>query len=249
MTIQTKPKLSAKVATSESASAPKAKITREHVARYLRTHSDFFMHHGELIETLAIPHETGEAISLVERQVELLRNKNKELDHKLHQLITVAKDNEKVSRRLHAITLGLVSIRGFDETLAGICDLLHADFPGTKVNLRLFEVLPETTVKDCSEIEKSLQKSKLIQDLFSSRRRGVAFLTKRQIDNVFDNESAKKPIRSAAAVALKKKHQLGILFLGSTDANRFQSGMGTLFLGNLGEIVGAKLQQFAPTAI
>jgi len=245
MTTQTKPNVS----TAAEIPAPKAKITREHVARYLRTHSDFFIHHADLIETLAIPHETGVAVSLVERQVELLRNKNKELDQKLHLLIKVAKDNEKVSHRLHAITLGLVSIRGFDETLSGIHDLMHADFPGTKVNLRLFEALPDTTVKDCEEMEKPLQKSKLIQDLFSSRRRGVAFLTKRQIENVFDTEKKKKPISSAAAVALKKDQQLGVLFLGSTDANRFQNGMGTLFLGNLGEILGAKLQQYTPAAV
>jgi len=245
MTTQTKPKVS----TTAEVRTPKAKITRENVARYLRTHSDFFTHHPDLIETLAIPHETGVAISLVERQVELLRGKNKELDQKLHQLIKVAKDNEKVSHRLHAITLGLVSIRGFDETLSGIHDLMHADFPGTKVNMRLFDSLPETKVKACEAMEKSLQKSKLIQDLFSSRRRGVAFLTKRQIENVFDNEKAKKPIRSAAAVALKKDEQLGVLFLGSTDTGRFQTGMGTLFLGNLGEILGSKLQQFTPAAV
>ncbi len=245
MTTQTKPKVS----TTAEVRTPKAKITRDNVARYLRTHSDFFMHHVELIETLSIPHETGVAVSLVERQVELLRNKNKELDQKLHQLIKVAKDNEKVSHRLHAITLGLVSIRGFDETLSGIHDLMHADFPGTKVNIRLFDTLQETKVKDCQAMEKSLQKSKLVQDLFSSRRRGVAFLTKRQIENVFNNEKEKKPILSAAAVALKKDDQLGVLFLGSTDANRFQNGMGTLFLGNLGEILGSKLQQFTPAAV
>ncbi len=245
MTTQTKPKVS----TTAEVRTPKAKITREHVARYLRTHSDFFTHHSDLIETLAIPHETGVAVSLVERQVELLRNKNKELDQKLNQLIKVAKDNEKVSQRLHAITLGLVSIRGFDETLSGIHDLMHADFPGTKVNMHLFDVLPETTVKDCDEMENALQKSKMIQDLFSTRRRGVAFLTKRQIESVYDNSAEKKPIRSAVAVALKKNNQLGVLFLGSTDANRFQTGMGTLFLGNLGEILGAKLQQFVPAAV
>lgn len=245
MTTQTKPKVS----TTAEVRTPKAKITRDHVARYLRTHSDFFTHHVELIETLAIPHETGVAVSLVERQVELLRNKNKELDQKLHQLIKVAKDNEKVSSRLHTISLGLVSIRGFDETLSGINDLMHADFPGTKVDMRLFDVLQETTVKDCQAMEKPLQKSKLVQDLFSSRRRGVAFLTKRQIENVFDKEKQDKPIRSAVAVALKKNDQLGVLFLGSTDANRFQNGMGTLFLGNLGEIIGAKLQQFTPAAV
>ncbi len=245
MTTQTKPKVS----TTEEVHKPKAKITRDHVARYLRTHSDFFMHHSDLIETLAIPHETGVAVSLVERQVELLRNKNKELDQKLSQLIKVAKANEKVSQRLHAITLGLVSIKGFDETLSGIHDLMHADFPGTKVSMHLFKVLPETSVKDCDEMEIALQKSKMVQDLFSSRRHGIAFLTKRQIESVYDNYAEKKPIRSAVAVALKKNHQLGVLFLGSTDVNRFQTGMGTLFLGNLGEILGAKLQQFVPAAV
>ena len=218
---------------------------REDIARYLRTHSDFFTHHPELIETLSIPHVTGEAVSLVERQVQLLRNKNKDLDQKLHQLIAVAKDNEKVSRRLHMMTLGLVSINGFDDTLTGIIDLLHADFPGTKVNIRLFDALPNPKVKGCGHMESSLIKSKMVQDLFSTRRRGVAFLTKRQIENVFEKQNQKKPIRSAATVALKKNQQLGVLFLGSTDVNRFQSGMGTLFLGNLGEIIGAKLQQFA----
>ena len=83
MTTQTKPKVS----TTAEVRTQKAKITRDNVARYLRTHSDFFKHHTDLIETLAIPHETGVAVSLVERQVELLRNKNKELDQKLHQLI------------------------------------------------------------------------------------------------------------------------------------------------------------------
>ena len=240
MTTQTKQKIAA----SNEIDTSKPKISREDVARYLRTHSDFFMRHSELIETLTIPHETGEAVSLVERQVEMLRSKNKELERKLHQLITVAKDNERVNRRLHALALGIVSIKGLKETLAGLQELLHADFPGTKVNIRLFDVIPNTDVQNCESIERSMLKSKLIQDLFSSRRRGVAFLTKRQIESVFKIEKNKKPIRSAAAVALKKKEHLGVLFLGSTDANRFQSGMGTLFLGNLGEIISAKLQQF-----
>lgn len=240
MTTQTKPDVTA----SEEITVASPKLACEDVARYLRTHSDFFTHHSELIETLTIPHETGEAVSLVERQVKVLRNKNKELDRKLHRLITVAKDNEKVSCRLHVLSLAIVSANGFDEVLTAIQELLHADFPGTKVNLRLLEALPGTKAPDCEPIEAPLLKSRMVQDLFSSRRRGIAFLTKRQIENVFKVEGDKKPIRSSAAVALKKQQQLGVLFLGSTDVNRFQSGMGTLFLGNLGEIIGAKLQQF-----
>ena len=240
MTTQTTPNVA-----SEDIDVTKPELTHEDVAHYLRTHSDFFMCHPKLIETLAIPHETGEAVSLVERQVAVLRNKNKELDRKLHQLITVARENEKVSRRLHALALKIVPVEGFDESLVGIRELLHADFPGTKVKIRLFDALPATDVQDCGPMETDLLRSRLVQDLFSSKRRGVAFLTKRQIEAVFQPEEHGKPVRSAASVALKKTRHLGVLFLGSTDANRFHSGTGTLFLGNLGEIVSAKLLQFA----
>lgn len=242
MTIQTKPEPD--IAVSDEITASKPKLTQEAVASYLRTHSDFFMHHAELIETLTIPHVTGEAVSLVERQVDLLRKNNKELDRKLHQLITIAKENEKVSRRLHILALGIVSIKGFDESLSGIQELLHTDFPGTKVDIRLFDTFPSTNVKNCEHIETALLKSKLVQDLFSNRRRGVAFLTKRQIENAYRPQQGTKPIRSAAAVALKSTQHFGVLFLSSTDINRFQSGMGTLFLGSLGEIISAKLRQF-----
>ena len=240
MTTQTK----ADIDVGEDIAVSKAKLTQKDVAGYLRAHNNFFTHHSELIETLTIPHETGVAISLVERQVELLRKKNKELDHKLRQLITVAKDNEHVSRKLHSLTLDIFSIKGFDSTLRGIQELLHADFPATRIKLRLFDNLPDTKVQECDYIDNTLLKSKLVQDLFSNRRRGVAFLSKRQIGNIFEPKKGIKPILSAAAVLLKNKESVGVLFLGSTDVNRFKSGMGILFLGNLGEVIAAKLHQF-----
>lgn len=229
---------------SDEIALSKPELASEDVARYLRAHNNFFARHPELVEMLAIPHETGEAVSLVERQVELLRNKNRELGHKLHQLIAVAKENEKVNHRLHVLALGIVSASGFDESLHVIQKLLCTDFPGTRVIVGLFDVLPDTDVKDCEHMETALSKSKLVRDLFSSRRNGVVFLTKRQIGSVFAKKEGKKPIRSAAAVALGGQQHLGVLFLGSTDVDRFQSGMGTLFLTNLGEIISSKLQKF-----
>ena len=230
---------------SEDIEVAKPEITQEDVAHYLRTHSDFFVYHPKLIETLAIPHETGEAVSLVERQVTVLRNKNKEQDRKLRQPITVARENEKVTRRLHALALRVVAVRGFDESLAEIIELLHVEFPGTKVKICLLDTLPTSGLKGCESMEIGLLKSRLVQDLFSGKRRGVAILTKRQIDAVFEPEKNDKAVCSAASVALKENRHLGVLFLGSADTNRFQSGTGTLYLGNLGEIVSAKLQQFS----
>ncbi len=240
MSTQTKP--DAKIGDEVTPSKPE--LAHEDVADYLRAHSDFFTRYPELVETLTIPHETGKAVSLLERQVELLRNRNKELDHKLHQLIAVAKENEKVSHRLHALALDVISADRFDESIHVIRRLLHTDFPDTKMIVRLFDVLPDVDVEDCEHMKTALLKSKLVRDLFSNRRHGVAFLTKRQIESVFAQEEGKKPICSAVALALKRKQRLGVLFLGSEDADRFQSGMGVLFLGNLGEIISAQLQKF-----
>ncbi len=240
MTTQTKPD----TATGDSITTPTPELTDEHVAQYLRAHSDFFTQHPELLEDLSVPHATGEAISLIERQVGILRNKNQQLERELHQLIAVAKENQQVSSKLHTFMLSVVAARGFGVSLSSIRDLLHADFPDTKVSIRLFGILPDITLKDCKRIAATLPKSKLTQALFSSHARGVVFLTKRQISNVFKRAPDNKPIHSAVAVALRKRQPLGILFLGSTDAQRFQSNMGTFFLGNLGEIISAKLQQF-----
>jgi len=220
-------------------------LTRDDVARYLREHRDFFVHFPGLVETLDIPHETGEAVSLVERQIAMLRDRNSELDSRLRQLIAVAGENEKASLRLHNLALKVMPIQGFDESLAGVREQLLADFPGTEVRLRLLGMLPSSSVSGCASMDETLLRSKLIQDLFSDKHRGVVFLGERQIEAVFEPEQGSQPVSSAVSVALKDFRHLGALFLGSTDASRFRSGTGTLFLENLGEIVSTKLQQFA----
>lgn len=231
--------------TPEDGEFDREKLTREEVEHYLRKHRDFFVHYPGLIETLAIPHETGEAVSLVERQVTILRDKVRELEKKLDRFIATAGENEKASRRLHNLALKVMPIQGFDESLAGVREQLLADFPGTEVRLRLLGMLPSSSVSGCASMDETLLRSKLIQDLFSDKHRGVVFLGERQIEAVFEPEQGSQPVSSAVSVALKDFRHLGALFLGSTDASRFRSGTGTLFLENLGEIVSTKLQQFA----
>ena len=231
--------------TPEVGEFDREKLTREEVEHYLRNHRDFFVHSPGLIETLAIPHETGEAVSLVERQVTILRDKIRELEKKLDRFIAIAGENEKASRRLHNLALKVMPINGFDESLAGICEQLHAEFPGTFVRIRLLDALPATVVPDCAAMEASLRGSGLVQELFSDRHQGVVFLNETQIDAVFQPGPAGQTVHSAASVVLKNSRHLGVMFLGSADACRYQRGIGTLFLECLGEIVSTKLQQFA----
>ena len=231
--------------TPEDGKSSREKLTREEVEHYLRAHRDFFVHYPGLIETLAIPHETGEAVSLVERQVAILRDRIRELERKLDRFIAIAGENEKASRRLHNLVLKVMPIEGFDESLAGIREQLHAEFPDTHVRICLLDVLPATIVPSCAVMDAPLRGSGLVQELFSGKHQGVVFLDEHQIDTVFQPGPGGQTIHSAVSVALKNSRHLGVLFLGSADACRYQSGIGTLFLECLGEIVSAKLQQFA----
>lgn len=231
-------------ADDEAKKASAYKVTREDVVRYLRDRRDFFVRHPELVEALIIPHEAGGAVSLIEHQVELLRNKNKELEDRLHRFVAVAKENEKVSRGLHTLVLGIISADEFDETLRAVCRLLQEGFPGIEIMLRLFDVLPDTQVKNCGRMEDSLAESNLVRRLFSSHRRSVVFLTGRQIEDVFMQRAKEQPIRSAVGLALQGQRRLGVLFMGDADADRFQSSKGTLLLGHLGEIISVKLHKF-----
>ncbi len=241
MTSQTRPS----IASDDMKATSGPELTREDVAHYLHTHRDFFVHHPGLIETLAIPHDSGEAVSLVERQIAMLRERNRELDRKLYKLIAVAAENEKASRRLHNLVLKVMPIEGFEESLAAIRGQLQADFPDTVIRICLLDTLPATSVSDCAMMDVDLHRSRLVEDLFSDKYRGVVFLTEHQIEAVFTPGEDSQPVCSAASVALKDARHLGVLFLGSPDACHYQSGIGTLFLESLGEIISAKLQPFA----
>ena len=83
---------------------------KEVVANYLRKYPGFIAENPDLLEVIEIPHDSGPAVSLIERQVEQLRVSNEELNRQLGRLVQVAADNEKLMARLHALTLELMAL-------------------------------------------------------------------------------------------------------------------------------------------
>ncbi|MDT8321603.1 MAG: DUF484 family protein, partial [Xanthomonadales bacterium] len=82
--------------------------TDEVIAQHLRENPDFFDRHPEILERLELGHESGVATSLIERQVERLRQHNNELDRQLKRLMQIASENERLMSRLHQLTLKLL---------------------------------------------------------------------------------------------------------------------------------------------
>ena len=94
--------------------------TEDAVHDYLEANPDFFENHGDLLSSLRLPHVSGAAVSLVERQVSVLRQKDLKLERKLKELIDVARVNDVLGTKMHQLTLHLLAASGISETLEAI---------------------------------------------------------------------------------------------------------------------------------
>lgn len=214
-------------------------LSDDAVEDYLRAHPDFFEHHAELLTVMRLPHRVdGGTVSLVERQVALLREKNRQLERKLMDLVQVARDNEHLSSRLHRLALALMDADSLDAALATTQDLLRTEFKADHVVVRLIG----DAEADGSPHFVKTSDSGLGQfdELFESKRPLCGRLTDDQLSFLFGEHATE--ISSAVAVPLFSTGKLGLLALGSSEEARFHPGMGTLFLGYLGELISSAVQ-------
>ena len=99
-------------------------LTEEQVNAFLRKHPDFFVKHPALLADLSLPHDSGTAISLVERQVSILRERNIDMRHRMGKLLDNARDNDKLFEKTKRLILTL--LEGHD--LGDIVDALLYSF-------------------------------------------------------------------------------------------------------------------------
>ena len=122
------------------------------VAAYLEAHPDFFNQRDELLLALRIPHQRGDTISLVERQLELLRGRNIEMRHRLSQLMDVARDNDRLFEKTRRLNLALMDATSLEELVMAVEDSLRQDFQVPFVSLVLFGdtsvPMPSTSIEN-----------------------------------------------------------------------------------------------------
>ena len=101
-----------------------AVLEEQTIADYLREHPDFFSSHSGLLADLQIPHHTDGAVSLIERQVSVLREQHLEAKRQLHALVQVARDNDRLNEQMQRLTLSLLEVRDLSSTLQMLNDSL-----------------------------------------------------------------------------------------------------------------------------
>jgi uncharacterized protein YigA (DUF484 family) len=216
--------------------------TAQDVASYLRRHPDFLSTHPDLALTLTVPREHGasRATSLASYQLEVLRDKSRELSRRIKDLIEIASENELLMRRVHALNLALMRAHTPDESVRRLVAALREDFGTEQVRLLLHAPDPQlpaaewllTIAADDAGIAP-------LADILKREQPLCGRLTPAQLDLLFADE-----VDTVASCALLPLRGEGLLAIGSPDANRFHPGQGTFFLELIGETVAAALRRY-----
>ncbi|TBU96988.1 DUF484 family protein [Phytopseudomonas dryadis] len=214
-------------------------LDSETVAAYLRLHPEFFIDHDELIPELRIPHQRGDTVSLVERQVKLLRERNIEMRHRLSQLMDVARDNDRLFDKTRRLVLDLLDATSLEEVVSCVEDSLRSEFQVPFVGLILFSDTPLPVGRTVS----SAEAHQAIGGLLAGGKTICGVLREHELNFLFGEAAGE--VGSAAVVALSYQGLHGVLAIGSADAQHYKSSLGTLFLGYIAEVLARVLPRFA----
>ncbi len=211
-------------------------IDAESVANFLLTHPDFFIEHPDVLRQIQVPHSSGEAVSLVEKQVSLLREKNELTQKRLQELVEIARQNEELARRMHMLALTLMDAAEPKDIFSTLYENLKINFRVDHVAVRLFAA--PAFIDTYAGIEfagTDIPEQKLFKSMLEKRMPLSGRLKSQQQAFLFGVEG--DDIASAVIVPLYGKGWSGVLAIGSTDSNRFTESMGVELLANFGEIL------------
>ncbi|NNU44072.1 DUF484 family protein [Ramlibacter sp. B156] len=225
---------------------PMNPITEDDIADWLANSPDFFERHAELLASVHLTSPHGNrAVSLQERQAEMLREKIKALEHRIMQMVRHGNENMVISDRIHRWAQSLLLVQSTRALPATLVAELHKQFMVPQVALKVWDVDTrygeEPFAQGVSEDAKSFASS-LTQPYcgMSSGLEPVGWLD----DPATALSIALIPLRPGAVNG--PAPAFGMLVLASPDPQRFESGLATDFLERIAELASAALSRLRP---
>ena len=218
----------------EVAADPIEKVVRE----FLRDNPDFLDKNTDILETMVLPHNSGKAVSLVERQVGVLRDRNKEMRSRLDNMLQTAKDNDLLFEKTKRLVLNLLEAKTLGSLVEAVYDSLGKDYGIEFYSLTLLgdeKKLPRTMAR-VATTEKANDR---VGTLIGANRAVCGILREDEMMFLFGERG--RQVGSVAGVPLRYDSLYGILAVGNRDPNFYKSSMGTLFLSYIAEILNRVL--------
>jgi uncharacterized protein YigA (DUF484 family) len=217
-------------------------ISEESIADYLKSHPDFFERHAPLVLALKLPHRAGGAsISLVERQVAMMRQRNGQLERQLKDLVAVAKQNDALVEKIHQLCLKLMRSRTLAQRLERLETGLREDFAAERAVLVLFPDAPAEAVREGFVRRMGVDDPDVrpFATFLRAAKPRCGPLRDRQ-KNIFERDA--DTVTSAALVPLGPESKLGFLIIGNHDPDHFHPGKRMDFLARLGEVLAVAIR-------
>ena len=248
-------------------------ISNETIARYLIRNPEFFANNQDILSRLRIPHESGKAVSLIEKQVSVLRGKCGHLENSLRDLIIVARENELLHQRLHSLIKEIISAPTLDDIVALTQSSLRDNFNAEDVHILLIAEAPKRaprkksgdgakassgktakrtkpgkldTVEGATVVRHTDKRIKHFADVFAGKQTVCGMPGTEQLQAMIGKEHAH--VASAAMIPLHHERKLGMLMLTSRDESRFGAKKGVMFLNQMGDLLSRRIYSYAALA-
>ena len=219
---------------------PKDRHGAHEIAAWLRRHPRFLQQFPDLALSLVVPREEGSASSLASYQLEVLRDKNRELNRRLHELFANAQENERLVVRTHQLTLALMRQHDAAGTVRAMAASLAEDFSGDLVRFVLFDAVPGLDDVDWLQVIDA--EDARLAPFRDALAEGEPICGRLHPDkHALLYGEREEDVQSSALLPVPG---LGLVAVGSGDPNRFFPGMGTLFLRMMGESLATALRRF-----
>lgn len=221
----------------------KSRLSADQVADYLVEHPDFFVHNRALLADLNLPHESGPAVSLVERQVSVLRERNMDMRHRLSKLLDNARENDKLFDKTKRLVLALLEGHDLGDIVDALFYSFDKDYEIHYTTLLFFgheDKLPSSQAR----VVPITAAREHIGPLLKNNRAMCGTLGDAELQFLFGKDA--DHIGSVATVPLIHGNAFGLLAIGNRDPHYYRSSMGTLFLGYIAEVLNRLLPAYLP---
>jgi len=226
--------------TDKSAGLAPASLDDEQVADYLRRNPDFFERHEGLLHDLRLPHDSGSAISLVERQVHLFREQRDTLRRELHDLVAIARQNDRLFEKSKRLLMHLLEAQSLSDIAMVIDDSIRKDFGLDAASLILIgDPTPELTGEGALSAVPLEAAEQALGTSLESRRAVCGQFRQAQLAFLFGDQAG--AVASAAVIPLRNGELLGVFAVGSREEQYFDSSMGSLFLSYISDTLSRML--------
>jgi uncharacterized protein YigA (DUF484 family) len=218
-------------------------LTDKEVAAYLLENPDFFVDRDRLLLKIQVPHKNRGTISLVEKQLDVIRNRQKETKMQLKEFVENAERNKEIFDKSRKLILSMMAAKRSSEFFAALEKGLKRDFR-CKVNALVVFGKPKQINHFTSRIPAESAR-KYVGPLMQRKAPTLGTLRPREQAFLFRDQS--KKVKSAAVLTIRDKNKyLGILAIGSRDNEYFTPDMDALFISFIAETLGKLLPKHLP---